>query len=171
MVDGEENEQMQMLGIWESKQRNQSAVKKKKKSVCAVGEFWCHSTTTHKGWLFSLWIPDIAHSAGAVGGGEPNEYQCCQEQLLHTMSWHFLRKKRCQTDPPDISTQGTGASQTPGCVATFSSMGENLAPVIKSLPNSRSGAFKSPSCSGERPEALLHSRQRQGTSFKLECVK
>lgn len=34
MVDGEENEQMQMLGIWESKQRNQSAVKKKKKCVC-----------------------------------------------------------------------------------------------------------------------------------------
>lgn len=172
MVDGEENEQMQMLGIWESKQRNQSAVKKKKKRVCAVGEFWCHSTTTHKGWLFSLWIPDIVHSAGgAVVGRAPNEYQCCQEQLLHTMSWHFLRKKRCQTDPPDISTQGTGASQTPGCVATFSSMGENLAPVIKRLPNSRSGAFKSPSCSGERPEALPHSRQRQGTSFKLECVK
>lgn len=38
MVDGEENEQMQMLGIWESKQRNQSAVKKKKKNVCVRWE-------------------------------------------------------------------------------------------------------------------------------------
>lgn len=133
---------------------------KKKGCVCR-GEFWCHSTTTHKSSLFSLWIPDIAH----LGGGASNEYQCCQEQLLHTTPWHFVRKKRCQTNAPDISTQGTRASQTPDCLATFSSMEKNLAQVIKRLPNSRSRAFKSLSFSGERLRVLSHSRQRKARDF------
>lgn len=59
-LDGGEKEQRQVLQ-WDLG----GQAEKPKCAEIGGGESWGHSTTTHKSFLSSLWIPDRVHSGGA----------------------------------------------------------------------------------------------------------
>lgn len=111
-LDGGENEQRQVLQQCDLG----GQAEKPKCAEIGGGESWCHSTTTHKSFLFSLWIPDRVHSGGASNERAQDWAPVLSGTVTSHQALEPSEKKRCQANPPEISIQGTGASQIPGSV-------------------------------------------------------
>lgn len=95
-LDGGENEQRQVLQ-WDLGGQAETP----KCAEIGGGDSWCHSTTMHKSFLFSSWIPDRVH----LGGASNECGQDCAPVLSGTVTSHQVLEPSEEEKMPSQSTR------------------------------------------------------------------